>query len=227
MDTDEIIANLRLMASAENVAGMARFGINSHNTLGISVTALRKVAAPIRKELRKEPKAAHALAAKLWASGVHEVRQLAVMLEVPSQVTRQQMDAWTADVDSWDVCDALAMDLWDRTPYAMEKAAEWSARNEEFVRRCAFATMAALALNRHDLPDEAYEQFFALIKERAADERNFVKKAVNWALRQIGKRNERLLARAIEVAREIEAMDARSARWIAKDALRELLPKLA
>lgn len=226
MDADEIIANLRLMESAENVAGMARFGINSQNTLGISVTTLRTVAAPIRKELRKEPKAAHALAAELWASRIHEAGQLAVMLEVPSLVTRGQMDAWTADVDSWDVCDALAMDLWVRTPYAAEKAVEWSARDEEFVRRCAFATMAALAFKRHDLPDEAYEPFFALIKERANDERNFVKKAVNWALRQIGKRNERLLARAIEIAREIESMDSRSARWIAKDALRELLPKL-
>ena len=205
---------------------MARFGINSHNTLGISVTTLRKVAAPIRKDLRQAPDTAHALAAELWASSIHEARQFAVMLEVPSLVTRGQMDAWTADVDSWDVCDALAMDLWDRTPYAVENAVAWSAREEEFVRRCAFAALAALAFKRHDLPDEAYEPFFALIMERADDERNFVKKAVNWALRQIGKRNERLLARAIEIAREIESMDSRSARWIAKDALRELLPKL-
>ncbi|MEO6197043.1 MAG: DNA alkylation repair protein, partial [Dehalococcoidia bacterium] len=198
----------------------------SQNTLGISVTTLRKVASPIRKELRQAQEMAHALAAELWASGIHEAKQLAVMLEVPSLVIRWQMDAWTADVDSWDVCDALAMDLWDRTPYAVEKAVEWSARDEEFVKRCAFAMMASLAFKRHDLPDEAYESFFVLIKEQATDERNFVKKAVNWALRQIGKRNERLLARAIEIAREIESMDSRSARWIAKDALRELLPKL-
>jgi 3-methyladenine DNA glycosylase AlkD len=166
------------------------------------------------------------LAAALWTTGIHEARQLAEMIEVPTLVTQDQMDAWTADVDSWDVCDALAMGLWPLTPYAIEKAIEWSAREEEFVRRCAFATMAALAFKRHELPNEAYEPFLALIKKHATDERNFVKKAVNWALRQIGKRNDRLLVRAIDVAREIEAMDSRSARWIAKDALRELMPRV-
>jgi len=227
MNADEIVAQLRGMASAENVAGMARFGISSANTLGISVTTLRRVAKPIRKELRSQPDEAHALAGELWASGIHEARQLAEMIEVPALVMPEQMDAWTADLDSWDVCDGLAMGLWPRTPYAVEKAVEWAARDEEFVRRCSFATMAALAFKRHDLPDEAYEPFFALIKEYATDERNFVKKAINWALRQIGKRNEALLVLAIDVARELEATDSRSARWIAKDALRELLPRLS
>ncbi len=226
VDAEVIIADLRSRANPDNVAGMARFGINPRGTLGISVTDLRRLASLLRSELRKRPEAAHDLAAELWASGIHEARQMAVMLEVPALVTREQMDDWTAGVDSWDVGDGLAMDLWDRTPYAVEKAIRWSAREEEFVRRCAFALMAALALKRHDLLDEAYEPFFALIKERATDERNFVKKAVNWALRQIGKRNERLLLRAIEVAREIETSDSRSARWIAKDALRELRPRL-
>jgi 3-methyladenine DNA glycosylase AlkD len=226
MDAGSVIATLKSMESPENVAGMASFGINSEGTLGISVTTLRKLAQPIRKELRKRPDEAHALAAELWASGIHEARQLAVMVEIPALVTPTQMDAWTSDADSWDVCDALAMGLWDRTPYASDKTVEWSAREEEFVRRCAFATMATLAMKRHDFPDEAYEPFLALIKERASDERNFVKKAVNWALRGIGKRNDRLLARAIGVARELEVSDSRSARWIAKDALRELLPKV-
>lgn len=226
MDAAAVIATLKSMENPANVAGMARFGINSEGTLGISVTALRKLAQPIRGDLRLRPDEAHALAAELWASGIHEARQLAVMIEVPALVTPAQMDAWTADADSWDVCDALAMDLWDRTPYARDKAIEWSAHEEEFVRRCAFATMATLALKRHHLPDEAYEPFLALIRERADDERNFVKKAVNWALRQIGKRNERLLARAIDVARKLEVSGSRSARWIAKDALRELLPKV-
>ena len=225
MNADEVIAELHSMADPDNVAGMARFGINSDNTLGISVTALREVAKPIRKELRKQPEEAHALAADLWASGIHEARQLAEMIEVPALVTPVQMDAWTADLDSWDVCDGLAMGLWPRTPYAIDKAVEWAARDEEFVRRCAFATMATLAFKRQDLSDEAYEPFLALIKQYATDDRNFVKKAVTWALRQIGKRNERLLVRAIDVAREIEAMDSRSARWIAKDALRELEPR--
>jgi len=118
------------------------------------------------------------------------------------------------------------MGLFDRTPYAVDKALEWADREEEYVRRAGFALMAALALKRHAQPDEAYEPFFILMKRYATDERNFVKKAVNWALRQIGKRNERLLVRAIEAAREIEAMESRSARWIAKGALRELLPKV-
>jgi 3-methyladenine DNA glycosylase AlkD len=205
---------------------MARFGINPDGTLGISVTQLRKIAAPIRKELRKEPEQAHALAAELWASGIHEARQLAEMIEVPALVTPEQMDAWVADVDSWDVGDALSMGVFSHTPYAIDKAIEWAGRDEEFVRRAAFALMASLARKKHELPDEAYEPFFALIKEHATDDRNFVKKAVNWALRQIGKRNDRLMARAIDVAREVEAIDSRSARWISKDALRELLPRV-
>jgi 3-methyladenine DNA glycosylase AlkD len=135
------------------------------------------------------------------------------------------MDAWVADVDSWDIGDGLSMGLFDRTQHAVAKAQEWAGREEEYVRRAGFALMAALALKRHALPDEVYEPFFALMKRYATDERNFVKKAVNWALRGIGKRNERLLLRAIAVAREIEGMDSRSARWIAKDALRELLPR--
>jgi 3-methyladenine DNA glycosylase AlkD len=144
------------------------------------------------------------------------------LIDVAALVTPEQMDAWVADVDSWDIGDGLSMGLFDRTPYAVAKAQEWAERGEEFVRRAGFAMMAALALKRHELPDEAYEPFFALIRQYGTDERNFVKKAVNWALRGIGKRNERLLLRAIEVAREIEVMDSRSARWIAKDALREL-----
>jgi len=226
MDPKPVIATLKSLANPDNVAGMARFGINPHGTLGISVTALRKIASPIRRELRKKPEEAHALAADLWASGIHEASQLAIMIDRPDLVTPDQMDTWVADVDSWDVCDGLAMDLFDKTPYAIETAIEWAGRDEEFVRRCAFALMASLARRAKTFPDETYEPFFELMKRHATDDRNFVKKAVNWALRQTGKRNERLLMRAIEVAREIEAMDTRSARWIAKDALRELLPKL-
>lgn len=222
MDAEEILGRLRGMADPENVAGMARFGISTKGTLGISVAKLREIARPLRRELRGDPERAHALAAELWASGVHEARELATMIEVPALVTPEQMEAWAADVDSWDVGDGLCMGLFDRTPYAVEKAKEWAGREEEFVRRAGFALMACLALKRHSLPDEEYEPFFELIKQYATDERNFVKKAVNWALRGIGKRNERLRERAIQVAREIEAMDSRSARWIARDALREL-----
>jgi len=226
MDYEETIEELRSLASPEWLAGMARFGINPSNTLGISVTKLQEVAKPIRKELRLQPEQRHALAAQLWASGIHEARQLATMLDVPALVTPQQMDAWVADLDSWDVCDGVCMDLFDDTPYAFDKAKEWAAREEEFVRRAAFALMAALAFRAKPHPDAAYEPFFALIKMHSTDDRNFVKKAVNWALRQIGKRNGHLLLRAIDVAREIEQIDSRPARWIAKDALRELLPRL-
>jgi len=224
MDTETILLRLRGMANPENVAGMARFGINTKGTLGISVASLRAVARDVRKAVRGKPEL-HALAAELWASGVHEARELATMLDEPALVTPEQMEAWVADVDSWDVGDGLSMGLFDRTPYAVAKAQEWAHREEEFVRRAGFAMMAALALRRHALRDEEYEPFFALIRQYATDERNFVKKAVNWALRQIGKRNERLLVRAIEVAREIEKLDSRAARWIAKDALRELEPR--
>ncbi len=224
MNADEILERLRSMANPENAAGMARFGISTNNTLGISVASLRSVARDVRKFVQGKPEL-HALAAELWASGVHEARELATLLDVPALVTPEQMDAWVGDVDSWNIGDGLSMGLFDRTPYAIAKAQEWAARDEEYVRRAGFALMAALALKRHALADEAYEPFFAVMKRYATDERNFVKKAVNWALRQIGKRNERLLARAIEVAREIEAIDSRSARWIAKDALRELLTR--
>jgi 3-methyladenine DNA glycosylase AlkD len=226
MDCQQIIDELKTMGSAKNVEGMARFGISTEGTLGIGVTALRKYASPIRKELRKDPEQAHALSADLWASGVHEAKQFAVMLQPVELVTPAQMDAWVADVDSWDVCDALAMDLFPRTPYAVDKALEWAHREPEFERRASFALMASLARRRQVYPDETYEPFFDLIKQYAFDDRNFVKKAVNWALRQIGKRNDRLLSRAIDVAREVDAQGTRSARWIAKDALRELLPKV-
>jgi 3-methyladenine DNA glycosylase AlkD len=226
MDYEQIIEELRSLANPEWLTGMTRFGINPSNTLGISVAKLRKVARPILKELRRQPERRHALAAQLWASGLHEARQMAAMLDVPALVTPEQMEAWVLDLDSWDVCDAVCMDLFDETPYAFDKAQEWAANDEEFVRRAAFALMAALAFRAKPHPDEAYEPFFALIKKHATDERNFVKKAVNWALRQIGKRNDALLLRAIEVAREIEQTDSRSSRWIARDALRELLPRL-
>ena len=224
MNAEEVLDRLRSMANPENVAGMARFGINPKGTLGISVASLREVAREIKKAMPSKPER-HALAADLWASGVHEARKLAALVDVAELVTPEQMDAWVMDVDSWDVGDGLCMDLFDDTPYAFEKAMEWAHREEEFVRRAAFALMAALAFRAKPFPDEAYEPFFALIKQYATDERNFVRKAVNWALRGIGKRNERLLARAIEVAREIDGMDSKSARWIAKDALRELLPR--
>jgi 3-methyladenine DNA glycosylase AlkD len=193
---------------------MARFGINPENTLGISIPTLRSLA----KEIGKD----HALAEELWTSGIHEARILAAFIDDPKQVTEEQMDRWVAEFDSWDVCDQACGSLFDRTPFAYQKALEWSARDEEFVRRAAFALMAYLAVHDKKAGDDKFEGFFPLIVAAATDERNFVKKAVNWALRQIGKRNQNLNAKAIETAQDISKIDSKAARWIANDALKEL-----
>jgi 3-methyladenine DNA glycosylase AlkD len=193
---------------------MARFGINPENTLGISIPPLRTLA----KEIGKD----HDLAQALWATGIHEARILAAFVDDPRQVTEGQMESWVADFDSWDVCDQVCGNLFDRTPFAYEKAVEWSGREEEFVRRAAFALMAYLAVHDKKADDAKFEPFFPLIIGASTDERNFVKKAVNWALRQIGKRSRYLHERAIEVAREISKIESKAARWIAADALKEL-----
>ncbi|MFZ5809195.1 MAG: DNA alkylation repair protein [Chloroflexota bacterium] len=213
-DCEAIITALKAMGNPANVAGMARFGINPERTLGISIPALRKMA--------KAYKINHPLAQAVWASGYHEARILAALIDDPQQVTREQMDTWANEFDSWDVCDQVCMNLFDKTPFAYEKAIEWSEREETFVKRAAFALMASLAFHDKHASDEQFEPFFQIITREATDERNFVKKAVNWALRQIGKRNRSLQARAIDVAKQISTLDSKAARWIAKDALREL-----
>ena len=214
MTLDEVLARLNQAADPRAVEGMARFGIRSAHVLGISIPVLRKMA----KELGKD----HALALELWASGLHEARILAAMIDDPRLVSEEQMEAWVADFDAWDVCDQVCGNLFDKTPYAYQKAVEWCHREQEYVRRAGFVLMAELAVHDKQAPDEAFLSFFPLIKQYATDERNFVKKAVNWAIRQIGKRNARLRVSAIEWAEEIGAMDSRAARWIARDALKEL-----
>jgi 3-methyladenine DNA glycosylase AlkD len=210
---------LRALGNPENVAGMARFGIASEGTLGISIPDLRGIA----KELKKSDAAArHELAGELWASRVHEARILAALIDVPALVDDDQMERWVADLDSWDVCDQLMMNLFDKMPVAFAKAREWAVRPEEFVRRAAFALIASLASHDKDAPDEAFERLFPLIRLAALDDRNFVKKAVNWALRGIGKRDRRLNARAIKVAEQLADTPSKSARWIGRDAVREL-----
>lgn len=214
MTAKEIIEKLRLQSNPKNVEGMARFGINPENTLGIPIPVLRQTA----KEIGKN----HALAQELWDSGIHEIKILAGMVDDQKQVTERQMDAWVKDFDSWDVCDQVCMNLFDKTPFAYEKAREWAQREEEFTRRAGFALMASLSAHDKTASDEKFLQFFPLIKKYSTDERNFVKKAVNWALRQIGKGKPNLLPKAIEVAKEIEKIDSKSTKWIAKDAIREL-----
>jgi 3-methyladenine DNA glycosylase AlkD len=210
----EVIARLESMGDPANVAGMARFGIRPRTrVLGISVVAMRKLARDLGRD--------HALANALWRSGIHEARLLATMVDDPSQVTEAQADRWVRTLDSWDVCDQLCGNLLDRTPFAADKALEWSRREPEFEKRAAFALMASLAL-KDGAPERTLEKFLPVIRREAIDDRNFVKKAVNWALRQIGKRSDGLRRKAIATAERIATLDARSARWIASDALREL-----
>lgn len=196
---------------------MARFGINPKNTLGISIPHLRALAKKTGKN--------HSLARQLWASGIHEARLLAGMIDEPEKVAEKQMDKWAEDFDSWDVCDGACMNLFDRLEFAPKKAAEWSKRKEEFVKRAGFVLIACLAWHRKEMKDREFTKFLPIIKRESTDNRNFVKKAVNWALRQIGKRNLYLNKQAVKAAKEIGKIDSMSARWIASDAIRELTGK--
>lgn len=193
---------------------MGRFGIDTRNALGVTVTELRGLARRIGRD--------HDLAAALWQSEIHEARLLATMVDEPSSVTEAQMERWVSDLTSWDLCDQLCGNLFDRTPYAFDKALGWSRRDEEFVKRAGFALMATSAVHRKDVSDARFEVFLPAISAQATDDRNYVMKAVSWALRQIGKRSPSLNRKAIATAREIERIDARAARWIARDVLREL-----
>lgn len=214
MQYNEIIQKIKSLANPQNVAGMARFGINSANTYGVSIPILRKMAREVGRD--------HELALALWASGIHEARLLACFIDRPEMVTGEQMEGWVKDFDSWDICDQCCSNLFDRTPVAHEKAVAWCEREEEFVRRAGFVLMAALSVHDKKASDEAFLRLLPLMKKYATDERNFVKKAVNWALRQIGKRNMKLNESALKTAEEIRQIDSRSARWIAGDAIREL-----
>jgi len=202
------------MPNPKAVEGMARFGINPENAYGVSVPNLRMMA----KEIGRN----HVLAQQLWSSGIHEARILASMIDVPEKVTEKQMETWVKDFASWDVCDQCCSNLFDKTEFAYQKAVEWSKRNEEFVKRAGFVLMATLSVHDKKANDTEFLKFLPIIERESVDDRNFVKKAVNWALRQIGKRNVDLHKKAIKAAREIQRLDSKSAQWIAADALREL-----
>ena len=214
MTGDEALERLHSLANPEARAGMARFGIETGTALGISVPKLRNLAREIGRD--------HGLAQELWASAVHEARILAALVDDPMLVTEEQMERWVVEIDSWDLCDGVCSDLFDRTPFAYAKAAEWSARDPEFGKRAGFVLMAALAIHDKRAPDERFLAMLPITEREAYDERNFVKKAVNWALRQIGKRNRSLNRAAIEVGERIRSQGSRAAHWIAADALREL-----
>jgi 3-methyladenine DNA glycosylase AlkD len=210
----KILEQLKAQANPANVEGMARYGINPHNTLGVSMPVLRAIA--------RQSKRDHPLALELWDSGIHEARILAALVADPKEVDDELMERWVHDFDSWDVCDQVCSNLFDKTPYAYRKAVEWAGRQPEYVKRAGFVLMAALAVHDKQATDRSFEAFFPIILREAVDERNFVKKAVNWALRGIGKRNRVLNTQAIDLARQIAQIDSRVARWIANDALKEL-----
>jgi 3-methyladenine DNA glycosylase AlkD len=213
----EVMRKLKALGSPENVAGMARFGIQPKNAYGVSAPAVRRLA----KEIGTD----HRLARQLWRSGNHDARGLAALIDDHRQVTEEQMESWAKDFDSWAVVDGACNNLFRKTAFAHPKAIEWAEREEEFVKRAGFSMMACLAVHDEPAPDKQFLRFLAIVKRKSTDERNFVKKAVNWALRQIGKRNLRLRQAAISTAKRIRRFDSKAARWIAADALRELTSK--
>ena len=211
---EDVLKKLKSLADPKAVEGMARFGINPENTYDVSLPTLRRMA----KEIGRD----HVLAQQLWASGVHEARLLAGLVDDPAAVTEAQMEAWAKDFDSWDIVDGSCANLFEKTPFAYQKAVEWAGRQEEYVKRAGFVLMARLAVGSKKADDRTLETFLPYIEREADDARNYVKKAVNWALRQIGKHSPALNRKAIAAARQIAQQDSASARWIAADALREL-----
>jgi len=214
MTADEVLANIRALGSEKNRQGMARFGINVANACGVSIASLR----PLAREHRRD----HSLAGELWESGVHEARILACLIEDPGRAGLEQLERWVQNLDSWDVTDQFCNKLVVRTPHAWFLASDWAVRPEEFVRRAGFSLMSQLAVHDKQSLDRAFLPLLAVIEATAHDERNFVKKAVNWALRQIGKRNQNLRHEAVASAQRLLLLESKSARWIARDALREL-----
>lgn len=218
MNLTDILAELESLGSPANVAGMERFGITTAKVFGISTPDLKKFA----KVVKNAAEDRHSLALGLWKTGVYEARAVAFLIDDPKQVTREQMNAWAKDFDNWATVDGACGYLFCRTPHAYEMAVEWAAKEAEFVKRAGFSLIAYLAVHDKKAPDDKLAEFLPLIEKHADDDRNFVKKAVNWSLRQIGKRSLGLNGLAIEAANRIKQQDSRSARWIAADALREL-----
>jgi 3-methyladenine DNA glycosylase AlkD len=212
--SEDIIKILKAHSSEESRKGMERYGIKIENAFGTGI--------PLLREIAKKHKKDHELALDLWSTGFHEARILATMIDDPKKVDEKQMELWVKDFNSWDLCDQCCMNLFKYTLFTWEKVNEWSGRKEEFVKRAAFALMASLTLSSIKANNESYIPFFKIIYEQSDDERNMVKKAVNWALRQIGKRNRTLNPIAIEWAEKIYMKDSKAAKWIAADALKEL-----
>ncbi len=214
MNYDNIIKNIILLSDPKNVDGMARYGINPKMNYGVSIRDLRLMAEDIGTD--------HELALRLWASGIRDARLLATLVADPKKLTETQAEEMLSGIDSWDICDGFCMNLVRHADFAYTKAAEWCSREHEFEKRAGFSLMATLAVHGKRTPDSEFVSFIPLIMREAADDRNYVKKAVNWALRSIGKRNMPMNRKAVKVARELSHSQNSSARWIGSDALREL-----
>jgi 3-methyladenine DNA glycosylase AlkD len=215
--TNDVLKRLRAAGSATNVAGMARYGIRPAKAYGVSTPVMRSIA----KELGRDTE----LASALWSTNVLEARMVATMIADPLQIPEAEVERWVSQFDCWSVCDSACICLLWKTPFAWRKVREWSSRKPEYERRAAFALLAGLAVHDKKATDKQFRTALRLVAKAARDDRNFVKKAVNWALRQIGKRNAALREEAIEVAESLAAAESRSARWIGHDALRELRRK--
>ena len=214
MDRDEVLAWLEKKGTRSTVEGMARYGIVAQRAFGVTMGTLQTLA----KQLGKD----HALAVQLWETGWYEARLLAALVGDPQRVTRRQMDAWAKGFENWADCDTVCFKLWDRTPFAWQKVHQWTSSPREFVKRGAFALMACLALHDKAASNEQFLALLPLIEEGARDERNFVKKGVNWALRSVGRRNPPLNTAAVAVAKRLSLSEEAAPRWVGKDALREL-----
>ena len=214
MQYSDILKELKSLSNPRAIEGMAEYGITPGNTYGVSIPNLRKIA--------KETGIDHELAQQLWESDIRETRILACMIDDPEMVTREQMESWAEDFNYWEICDQCCQNLFENTKFAYRKCIEWSSNEQEFIKRAGFLLMARLAFKDKGMGDKQFEEFLLIIKREASDNRNYVKKAVNWALRQIGKRDPHLNEMAIRAAKEIQQIDSRSANWVASDALREL-----
>ena len=214
MNIDDLLILLKQQSDSKYLEGMKRFGVDNSKAIGVSLPRLRKLAKSFKKD--------HQLALSLWATGIHECRIMASLVDDPAQVTPQQMDKWVHDFNTWDICDQACGNLFDRTPFALEKAVLYTKSEKEFVKRAGFVLMAEYAVHNKKAADKVFLALFPYIEAEAWNGRNFVKKAVNWALRQIGKRNANLNTVAIACAEGIQQQDTKAAKWIASNALAEL-----
>ena len=214
VSVEDVLKILKAKARPDHIEGMVRYGMAAERRLGVSIPDIRKMA----KEVGRN----HELALDLWKTGIPDAKILAAMIDEPSKLSEEQMEDWVSDINSWDIGDQACMNLFEKTPLAWKKILDWSERKEEFVKRTAFGLLACLAWHDKDAEDEKFINFFPVMKREATDERNSVKKAVNWALRNIGKRNLNLNKAAIKAAKEIQRIDSKAARWVASDAIKEL-----